>query len=163
MRTRATRRTIDSVTKSPESCPVCSGTPLVLVALSHPMMRQFTLELLDREHGCWSASALDGAEPLEAMRNLRPDLVVLDAATFRACQCTAGSGYPCDRMVVIGPEPDHAYRSAVMENGAGGWVARDDVAEQLSVAMRSALGCTHGPCPPASRQRESVEARSAVP
>ena len=152
-----------NVNDSRETCPVCSGTPRVLVALSHPLMRQFTLELLDRDHGCWSAVALDGAEPLEAMRALRPDLVVLDAATFRACNCADGCEYPCDRMVVVGPEPDTAYRSAVLGDGAGGWVARDDVAEQLSDAMRRALGCTHRTCPPASHERPSVAARSDIP
>lgn len=149
--------------ESRETCPVCSGTPRVLVALSHPLMRQFTLELLDRDHGCWSAVALDCSDPLEAMRTLHPDLVVLDAATFRACQCGGGSGYPCKRMVVVGPEPDTAYRSAVLEGGAGGWVARDDVAEQLSDAMRRALGCTHRTCPPGSPNPDSVAARSEVP
>lgn len=163
MRARTERRTVDGVSESRESCPVCSGTPRVLVALSHPLMRQFTLELLERDHGCWSAIALDGAQPLEAMRRLRPDLVVLDAATFRAGQCAHGCGYPCGRMVVVGPEPDLAYRSAVLGDGAGGWVARDDVAEQLSGAMRAALGCSHRTCPPSPPKCESVAARSEVP
>lgn len=137
------RVTMIDVNGSRETCLVCSGTPMVLVALRHPAMRQLTLDLLDRDHGCWRTIAGDGAEPLEAVEALHPDLVVLDAATFRSCECADGCQHPCGRMVVVGPEPDAAYRSAVLADGAGGWVARDDLAEQLSATMRRALGCTH--------------------
>ena len=45
-----------------------------------------------------------------------------------------------------------AYMAAAMRHGAGGWVARDDVADRLSFEMRRALGCIHEPCPaPAKR------------
>ena len=125
-------------------------------------MRQFTLELLEREHGCWRPIAFDGGDPLEAASSIHADIVVLDAATFRLCRCGAGCGYPCHRTVVVGPEPGTAYRSAAMDEGAGGWVARDDIGEQLSAAMREALGCSHRRCPPASAARESVAARSDV-
>jgi DNA-binding NarL/FixJ family response regulator len=135
----------------------------VLVALSHPMMRRFTLELLDRDHACWSAEALDDEDPVRAARDRRPDLVILDAAAFGACNCAEGCEFPCGRMVVVGPERDLDYRAAVLADGAGGWVARDDVAEQLSAAMRAALGCTHVVCPPAEVHRPSVPARSAHP
>jgi len=135
----------------------------VLVALSHPMMRRFTLELLARDHACWSAEAVDEKDLLRAARDGRPDLMVLDAATFGACHCAESCGFPCGRMVVVGPERDLDYRAAVLAGGAGGWVARDDVAEQLSAAMRAALGCTHVVCPPPEVQRPSVPVRRAHP
>ena len=50
-----------------------------------------------------------------------------------------------------------------LSDGAGGWVARDDVAERLSAEMRTALGCIHEPCPPSQRdagRKESVEHRT---
>lgn len=157
------RCTIGFVSDARDSCPVCNGTPRVLVALSHPMMRRFTLELLARDHACWCAEALDEEDLLRAARDRRPDLVILDAATFGACQCAEGCVFPCGRMVVIGPEPDLDYRAAVLGGGAGGWVARDDVAEQLSAAMRAALGCQHAVCPPAQVHRPSVPVGSAHP
>jgi DNA-binding NarL/FixJ family response regulator len=135
----------------------------VLVALSHPMMRRFTLELLERDHACWSAEALDGGDLVGAARDRRSDLVILDASTFSACHCADGCEFPCGRMVVVGPERDLDYRAAVLAGGAGGWVARDDVAEQLSAAMRAALGCTHSICPPAAAHQRPVPARSAHP
>ena len=129
-----------------EHCPVCDGTPRVLVAVTHPAMRQLILELLAREHGCWDARSLDADLPT-AIRDLEPDLVIIDSAGFPDC-CGRPDGYPRERVVVVGPEPDVAYMTAALGQGAGGWLARDDVAERLSVEMRRALGCIHEPCPP---------------
>ena len=53
-------------------------------------------------------------------------------------------------MIVVGPEPEAAYRHQALALGAGGWVCRDHVGEEVSAAMRAALGCRHGPCPPGS-------------
>ena len=129
-----------------EQCPVCDGTPRVLVAVTHPTMRQLILELLEREHGCWDARSLDADLPA-AMRHLEPDLVIIDSAGFPDCCSGPPDGYPRQRVVVVGPEPDDAYMTAAFDQGAGGWLARDDVAERLSVEMRRALGCIHDPCP----------------
>jgi hypothetical protein len=126
-------------------------------------MRRFTLELLGRDHACWAAEALSDGDIIRAARVRQPDLVILDAATFGACYCDDGCAFPCGRMVVVGPEPDRDYQAVILARGAGGWVARDDVAEQLSPAMRAALGCTHPVCPPGAANRGSVVARSAQP
>lgn len=151
------------VNESRYSCPVCIGRPRVLVALKHPTMRRFTLELLARDHACWKPLALGHQGLVDAIQSQDPDLVVLDASTFNACQGAADRRFPCCRMVVVGPEPDLAYMSAVLGRGAGGWVARDDIAERLSTTMRGALGCSHVVCPPALTQQQSVAARNAVP
>lgn len=134
-----------------ERCPVCDGTPLVLVAIEHPAMQRMILELLQREHGCWNVRLPDQSLAA-AMLCLAPDLVIVDSAAFPRCCRDRGGDYPCDRVVVVGPEPDAAYMAAAFRNGAGGWVARDDVADRLSFEMRRALGCIHEPCPaPAKR------------
>lgn len=132
--------------RAADRCPVCDGSPRVLIAVAHPAMRRLILELLEREHGCWTACPLE-TELAAAVHNLDPDLVVIDGANFPRCCRDDAVGFPCARIVVIGPEPDDAYMAAALHQGAGGWVARDDVADELSAAMRGALGCTHGPCP----------------
>lgn len=131
------------------ACPVCSGTPVVLLSVAHPAARQLTVELLEREHGCWRVRALQ--DPRTLARDIAgavPDLVVIDAADFALCCRGVLEGFPPARVVVVGPEPDAAYERAAQRAGAGAWVARDRVAEELSDCMRLALGCTHGPCPP---------------
>lgn len=131
-----------------ETCPVCDGRPRVLIAVRHPTMRRLILELLDRDHGCWQTRALT-SEIAATAQEMSPDLVIIDGADFPGCCRDRLAGYPCDRIVVIGSEPDDSYRAAALRHGAGAGLARDDVGERLSAEMRAALGCCHGPCPPA--------------
>lgn len=146
-------------------CPVCDATPVVLVALRHPVMRRWTEELLAAEHGCWEVVQMAAGELLvDAIGRIRPDLVVVDESDFPSCCRVALDRMPPGRVMVVGPEPDAGYRSLAMANGAGGWVSRDHVGDQLSAAMRDTLGCRHDPCPPggspalrsARRERESA-------
>lgn len=109
-------------------------------------MRRLILDLLNREHGCWKACLLTG-ELASAVHDLDPDLVIVDGADFPRCCRDQLAGYRRDRIVVVGPEPDVAYMAVALHQGAGAWVARDDVADRLGTEMRRALGCHHGPCP----------------
>lgn len=135
-------------------CPVCDRQPLVLVGIRHRVMRAWTVELLDREHGCWRAAEPRPGEPLAAaIERLGPDLVVVDDADFPGCCRAALEALPADRVMVVGPEPEATYREHALARGAGGWVCRDDVGERLSAVMRTRLGCRHEPCPPAGGAR----------
>lgn len=139
-------------------CPVCDASPVVLVSLRHTMMRRWTEELLSTQHNCWEVAHMDEDELLvEAIARIRPDLVVVDGSEFPVCCQAARHRVPPEHVVVVGPEPDTAYRTAALANGAAGWVCRDDVADELSTAMRTALGCRHGPCPPAEPQTEQPD------
>jgi hypothetical protein len=138
-----------AMTDDVEHCPVCDGSPRVLVAVEHFAMRRLILELLRREHGCWTTFELDG-ELSAAIRRRHPDLVVIDDDGFRPCCVDGPTFISCDRMIVVGQEPDSAYRHHALHRGAGGWVARDFVGEEPSAAMREALGCVHRHCPPSS-------------
>ena len=128
---------------------MCDESPTVLVGIRHPVMRHWTIDLLETEHGCWTVAAPRPGELLAgAIARSQPDLVVVDEADFPACCRAALDALAPERVVVIGPEPDAAYRAHALANGAGGWVCRDHVGEELGTAMRLALGCRHAPCPP---------------
>lgn len=140
-----------------EPCPVCDGTPRVLVVMKHPAMLRYTREILERECGCWVATEVRTGPALAAVLDrLTPDLLVIDAADFPACCFAALAHIPRDRIIVIGPEPDPAYRQVALSNGAGGWLSRDDVGE-LGSEMRRMLGCRHDPCPPGQHGRSQAE------
>jgi DNA-binding NarL/FixJ family response regulator len=134
-----------------EPCPVCDRSPNVLVAIRHPVMRRWTCELLASEHGCWTVSEPGSGEMLaDAIRRTQPALVIVDSIDFPACCQAALRTLPPEHVIVIGPEPDQAYRARALALGAGGWVCRDHVGDELSAAMRAALGCRHDPCAPGS-------------
>jgi len=140
-------------------CPVCDCSPHVLIAVRHATMRRLILELLEREHGCWTPVQLEG-ELSEALATLEPELVVIDAdrSAFQDLR------HPWTRFVLIGREPDPSARSAAVARGAGGWLARECIADDLSQTMRRALGCVHAPCPvPARVGRRYVDVRSTNP
>src|SRR3546814_20872199 len=99
---------IDAV--SPEPCPVCDGTPRVLVAIRHPVMRRFAAELLARECGCWASDDVAAGEMLaSAIDRFRPALLVVAAGDFPACCQAAMAASPRARGVVLcpGPAPSH--------------------------------------------------------
>jgi DNA-binding NarL/FixJ family response regulator len=145
-----------------EPCPVCDGTPRVLVVIQHPAMLRFTREILERECGCWVATEVrTGPALAAALDRLTPDLLVIDAADFPACCFAAFAHIPRDRVIVIGPEPDPAYRQVALGNGAAGWLSREDVGDELGSEMRRVLGCRHDPCPPGrhAHYRDRLEQR----
>ena len=126
---------------SVESCPVCDGEPRVLVVMRHPTMLRLTRELLERECGCWVATEADSGPSLAStLDELTPDLLVIDAADFPACCLAALDHIPRGRVIVIGPELDRAYRDMALANGAGGWLAREEIADKLGREMRRVLG-----------------------
>jgi hypothetical protein len=88
-----------------------------------------------------------------------PDLLVIDAPTSPPAARTRphpSSGFPPGRVVVVGPEPDRSYRQAARAHGAGAWVPRERVGEDLGREMRRVLGCTHDPCPAVEPARVDV-------
>lgn len=135
-----------------EFCPVCDGQPRVLVVMRHPTMLRFTRELLEREFGCWVATEARTDDALVGtLDRLEPDLLIIDAGAFPACCRSALAHIDHDRVIVIGPEPDPSYRHAALANGAGGWLPRERVGDELAREMRRVLGCVHDPCPPGQR------------
>ena len=145
-----------------DACPVCDGEPRVLVAIRHPGMRHLTGDLLAREYHCWVARDLAADEPLaDALVASHPDLVVVDTADFPDCCLDTLQGFPRARVVVIGPEPDPGYQAQALANGAGAWIPRERVGEDLGPAMRAILGCVHDPCPP--RPIKTLAATAAGP
>lgn len=134
-----------------EPCPVCDGSPTVLVAIRHPVMRRWTGELLGAERGSWTVIEPRSSEMLaDAIRRVRPALVIVDSIDFPACCQAALRTLPPEHVIVIGPEPDRAYRSRALALGAGGWVCRDHVGDELTAAIRTAIGCRHHPSAPGS-------------
>jgi hypothetical protein len=87
-------------------------------------------DLLQRETCC---EVVEMAEdlPISGRSADRTDVVVVDAATFPQCCRGSLAGVPRDRFVVVGPEPGEAYRDAAAGQGAGAWIPRERLGEDL--------------------------------
>jgi DNA-binding NarL/FixJ family response regulator len=109
----------------------------VLVAIRHPAMRRYTCEILERDCACSIVAELDGEEMLaDALARSRPDLVLIDTGEFPRCCTPALATYPTERVIVVGPEPEGDYRTAALTRGAGAWIPRDRLAEELQREVR---------------------------
>lgn len=132
--------------RGPPSCPLCTGTASVVVAVTHHTLRQLIVDLLEQDHASWEPHALADRGGLAALVTAaRPDLVVLDDGNLAWCRELFPVFSP-QRVIVIGPEPDVAYKRAARRAGAGAWLTRDRVGEDLITCMRTVLGCMRDPC-----------------
>ncbi len=143
------RRGADDPTPAPSGgCPFQPTVPVILDAIRHPVMRRWSHELLVADRGCWTVAQPASGELLaDAITRAEPDVVIVDTVDFPACCRAALDALPPGHVIVIGPEPDPAYRSVAMAQGAAGWVSRDHVGEELGPAVRCALGCPYELCP----------------
>lgn len=140
-----------------------AGQPSVVVAVPHRAMRELIVELLTRDRDHWVVSAVDSVSELDGIEFSSPDLVIVDTADFAGCCRQLPANLALARVVVIGPEPDPAYRHAALHCGAGAWLSRERVAEELCDALRSAHACEcdshpapadRTPCPLESAKRD---------
>ena len=139
---------------SSPTCRVCTGAPSVVVVAAHPTLRRLIVELLERDQACWQLRAVAHQSDLAAaIAAEEPDLVVVDAGDFPRCCRDSLRSFDRQQVIVIGPEPDPAYERAARRAGAGAWLPRDRVGEDLVACMCRVLGCTHrpGPNPPPDR------------
>ena len=121
---------------------VCNGwarRPRVVVVVAHRAMREFIVELLDCDRGAWAVSAVDSVPDLDGTASSNPDLVIVDTADFATCCSELPATFGLARVVVIGPEPNDAYQQDALQRGAGAWLSRDCVAEELCDTLRSTL------------------------
>ena len=127
-------------------CPVCTGTASVVVAVAHHGLRRLIAELLHQDHATWRVTAVPHQRDLAgAITAAAPDLVILDVGDFARCCHDSLEAFPRRQVIVIGPEPDMAYERAARQGGAGAWLTRDRVGEDLIAAMRGVLGCAPAP------------------
>ena len=117
------------------------GQRSVVVAVPHRAMRELIVELLNSDRDHWVVTAVENLSELDGNALSSPYLVIVDTADFAGCCRRLPAPLALTRVVVIGPEPDPAYRHAALHCGAGAWLSRERVAEELCDALRSAQAC----------------------
>lgn len=108
----------------------------VLVAVRHPVIRGFVLDLI--ADGCNCATAVPDADEMlrDAIERCAPDLLLVDTGDFPACCAEALARFPRDRVIVVGPDPGSDYRHNALSLGAGAWIPRDALAQRLTTEVR---------------------------
>jgi DNA-binding NarL/FixJ family response regulator len=115
--------------------------------MTHPTMRRYVCDLIERGCRCWLATTIPEPGPLhDVITNLHPDAIVLEAAQFPQCCPAIGDTFPISHIVVIGPYPDDAYRDAAYAAGAGAWIPRDRLPDELVHELHRIIGLTGCDC-----------------
>lgn len=117
----------------------------VVIADDHHLVRQGLRQLLSKE---WDiqvvAEATDGRDALEVVGRERPDVVVMDVEMpgmngIDATNRINRSGNKA-RMVMLSVYSDSALVNKALENGAGGYVLKQSVSDELVEAIRAVYG-----------------------
>ena len=116
----------------------------VVVAVAYPPMRRMIAELLERDQDSWLVTSTSIFDLARAIDRHYPDALIVDAADFPRCCSPQCGGFPATQVVVIGREPDHAYRAEALRSGAGAWVAADAMGDELGSRLHAGFVQGHG-------------------
>ena len=119
--------------------------PRILIADDHEIVREGIRNLLSQLRPGWNVcgQARNGEEAVEAVRNLRPDVVVLDITMpvmsgLEAAKKISTSGTDCRVLLFTMHESDSLDRE-VRSAGAQGVVLKSQAARNLVVAIETVL------------------------
>jgi DNA-binding NarL/FixJ family response regulator len=120
--------------------------PRILIADDHEIVREGIRNLLSQSRPGWNVcgQARNGEEAVEAVKNLRPDVVVLDITMpvmsgLEAAKRITTSGTDCRILMFTMHESDSLDRE-VRNAGAQGFVLKSQAARSLVVAIETVLG-----------------------
>jgi two-component system response regulator NreC len=118
-------------------------TRRVVLADDHPMVRQGVKALLEQHGVKVVAEASDGKAALEAVRELRPDVAVLDIMmpllNGIAAAHEIARTYPATRVILLTALNDERYVTEGLRDGVRGFVNKTQAAEDLVQAINEVM------------------------
>lgn len=117
--------------------------PRIIIVDDHPLMCMAVRIILERDGHKVVAECNTGAECIQAIRTLKPDLVILDLAIpkldgFSVIDRLRSSKSNATILVLTSSDSAH-YALRCLQAGAAGFVCKDDKLEELSSAVKAVL------------------------
>jgi DNA-binding NarL/FixJ family response regulator len=116
----------------------------ILIADDHEIFRRGLRSLLE-SHPEWEVcgEAVDGQEAVERVKDLNPDVVVLDITMPRlngleAAQVIRNEA-PQSKMVVLSQHEPSLMRQAALSAGADAYVTKSEVSRELMMAIEAMI------------------------
>jgi DNA-binding NarL/FixJ family response regulator len=112
--------------------------PRVLLADDHPGMMTALVNLIEPAYEI-VGRITDGAQVIEAVARLRPDVLVVDVNMpglngIEVCRRTV-QAFPTVAVIVLSADSDAALASAAREAGSSAFIAKLSAAEELPAAL----------------------------
>jgi DNA-binding NarL/FixJ family response regulator len=135
----AVYRTTTLMSRSSEMAPV-----RILIADDHEIFRRGLRSLLE-SHPSWEVcgEAVDGREAVDRVKELHPDVIVLDVGMPRLNGLEAAElirkQVPGSRIVILSQHEPQVLKQAALSAGARAYVTKSEVSQELVMAIEQII------------------------